>query len=838
MATRAQEAAEAYRRGLMGPNSRAEYEEAVRRGIVKDAYAKGRTEARGGRLPVVGSVLTASENMGLPVDEVQAGLAAGITTLTGGGRKGRNLFERLGDNYTLARNYQAGVLKGFEENNPNAANLNKGGGFALQAFPMAATGGASAAPAAFSRATNLFQKGAAALQTGGRNAAVGGAYASGNAAFSRGTGAERLKAANDAVLPGAAAGVIAPILIGAPGAVARGPVGRSVTRATNRVAEKFGAGFLNPETEALKRVGETLRADKFTAAEIQGALQEWNRVGGPSPAFMDLISRGGRGQQTMALFRGSAMTGGGRTQAATYGNQTAVDLQDNAIARTRQLTPEQRPAADVAAGLREGRAKSANVDYAEPYKTPVVVGDTLKDALSGEPGRAALRRARSAAVARRNTEQVAEIDALLAADAPVGGVVKLPPAIAPDAPWPAEDPRGRSLLTFLRQQGGLRDTGGELKAMDLSRSRGRFQKDWLVNPKGIELDDAAQRAWEAGYFPNAKTPGGAAYTDNYRPVSPEDLLEAIRREAAGRPPPASWLQEEDLAASTRWMDDAPDMPEFGDDWWRSLEGDGAKRVSAGTLDRVRIAMAGRGAKMNQSPDTRDIASGLFQRSSDIDAALASVPEIAPARAAYKSASNKIEGVEKVGPGVLTSSPNLFAADVARLGPDAQTFVGVSSARALEDAIGRPAEGATGVLNRIGTGTNTGRNLETAYGSKAASGYRQSVNQMRDQLNNARFINPNTNSQSAGRLFDSALVDLPEMPKSMLGVLNAVWRAVQRGSTLTGAEREALVKIATSKIQGPEAVAARKALAALPEPMPGPKVGNLFAVRQGDQENRR
>lgn len=849
MATRAQEAAEAYRRGLMGPNSRAEYEEAVRRGIVKDAYAEGRAGAKRGFMGAAGAAL-ATVGAAIPgVDEAQALLISrartGADLLSGRVKldpKDPNAsLKRANDEaWRRARQEQAGARDQYLADRPVAANLFTGLGFAAQAAPMFVSGGATVAPQVSTKAANLFQRGKDAATWVGRQGTTGAAYAAANAAAGSGNASERTKAANEAVIPGFAAGVAAPLIIGAPGAVARGPAGRTVVRTANRAASYLnsGKGFLDPNVEAFRRVGEKLKADKFTADEIQQAFEEWTRVGGPSPAFMDLISRGGRGQQTMALFRGAALTGGGRTQAATYGKQTAVDLQDNAIARTRQLTPEQRPAADVAAGLRAERANAANVDYAAPYRTPVVVGDTINDALSGEPGRAALRRARSAAVARRNTEQVAEIDALLAADPPAGGVVKLPPTIAPEAPLPVEDPRGRSLLTFLRQQGGLKDMGGDLKAMGLSRDRGRFQKDNIVNPNGIDLDDAAQRAWEAGYFPNAKAPRGADYADNYNPVSRDDLLEAIRREAAGQPPPASWLQEEDLAASTRWMDDAPDFPEFGDDWWRSLEGDGAKRVSAGTLDRVRIAMAGRGAKMNQSPDTRDIASGLFQRASDIDAALASVPEIAPARAAYKSASNKIEGVEKVGPGVLTSSPNLFAADVARLGPEAQPFVGASAARTLEDAIGRPTEGASGVLNRIGSGTNTGRNLEAAYGSKAAGDYRQAVNQIVDQLNNARFINPNNNSQSAGRLFDANLVDVPTPPKGWLNVVLSMVNAVNRGAAITAAEREALVVIATTKVQGQEAALARRALESLPPPRAGDRSSNLFAIPATSQENSR
>jgi hypothetical protein len=90
-------------------------------------------------------------------------------------------------------------------------------------------------------------------------------------------------------------------------------------------------------------------------------------------------------------------------------------------------------------------------------------------------------------------------------------------------------------MTWLRRNGGLRDDGGELSAMDLARSGGRFQQGNLVNPRGMSLDDAAQRAYQAGLFPDVPRPGGAGVADNYNPVTPDMLLEAIRREhMAGR----------------------------------------------------------------------------------------------------------------------------------------------------------------------------------------------------------------------------------------------------------------------------------------------------------------
>ena len=77
---------------------------------------------------------------------------------------------------------------------------------------------------------------------------------------------------------------------------------------------------------------------------------------------------------------------------------------------------------------------------------------------------------------------------------------------------------GPSLSTFLRSKGGLQDSGGELKARDVS---GGLK---AAKGKGLNLDDAALAAWEAGYFPDA---------GETRP-SIDDLLAALDNELAGQ----------------------------------------------------------------------------------------------------------------------------------------------------------------------------------------------------------------------------------------------------------------------------------------------------------------
>lgn len=100
-------------------------------------------------------------------------------------------------------------------------------------------------------------------------------------------------------------------------------------------------------------------------------------------------------------------------------------------------------------------------------------------------------------------------------------------------------PKRQSLIAFIKEKGGLKDTGGELKAMDA----GKQYIGLINNTSGNGLDDMAQSAWDAGYFEGTERP------------DINQLLEAIRDELFGNKHYSSkdgWDQaltkEEDLTA--------------------------------------------------------------------------------------------------------------------------------------------------------------------------------------------------------------------------------------------------------------------------------------------------
>ena len=112
------------------------------------------------------------------------------------------------------------------------------------------------------------------------------------------------------------------------------------------------------------------------------------------------------------------------------------------------------------------------------------------------------------------------------------GIAPAPAVIKPErAPM--------SLCEFLSRAGGLRDTGGDLKAMGahLWHRRASFRRK-LVTDTGLALDYAADLACERGYVSGYASPSlgmGADRDDELHRLGVGALLEAIEREIAGTP---------------------------------------------------------------------------------------------------------------------------------------------------------------------------------------------------------------------------------------------------------------------------------------------------------------
>jgi endonuclease YncB( thermonuclease family) len=163
------------------------------------------------------------------------------------------------------------------------------------------------------------------------------------------------------------------------------------------------------------------------------------------------------------------------------------------------------------------------------------------------------------------------------------------------------------LVGWLRLNGGLKDQGGELAHMGLT-NKGRAGMDFvgqetrfgpLVNSEsGMNLDDAAQRAWDAGYFPDhAERPDVNAFLNAVRGTQegwkrhylPDDFAEIDRFNAAR-------AERQDLARQRSevgqvWRDKSmpadepqPFAPPEAYEEWPSGGPDFAGNINLGKLD--------------------------------------------------------------------------------------------------------------------------------------------------------------------------------------------------------------------------------------------------------------
>lgn len=317
-------------------------------------------------------------------------------------------------------------------------------------------------------------------------------------------------------------------------------------------------------------------ADRFRAAGVEPTLTDV--VGEKGRRFIRAV--GVKHEDT-----GEALTG--RAREVSAGAKPAI------MDRTRQVGPETGKSADeVAAGIKKARNEAASTDYAEPYKTRIPLTDETLTALNDEPGRAAMRRARLAAVARQDQEQIAELDTLL-----------------------------------------------------------------KMNP-----------------------------------------------------PPTD--------------------------------------VSAGTLDRIRIAMRGRAKKLSQSPDTADIGAGLTPRVGMIDDTLNQVPELAPARADYKAKSQALGVLGKERKDVYSTDPADYASWLDSLPEEAREANKVAIRQEILDTLGGQRASTFGSVDELATSPYVRDNLAMALGPDEARSYLANLQARLDQVRNASFVSPNAGSRTA------------------------------------------------------------------------------------------
>lgn len=223
-----------------------------------------------------------------------------------------------------------------------------------------------------------------------------------------------------------------------------------------------------------------------------------------------------------------------------------------------------------------------------------------------------------------------------------------------------------------------------------------------------------------------------------------------------------------------------------------------ENLSAGSLDRVRIAMRERGRALAQSGQNVR-AGGHFDRVRDIDTALDQTPGLTEARGAFRQMQSQRDAIP-LGEGVLNMPSAQYSDEIARLAsvggpPNVGSGLQVGARQGMLDAIERPAAGQTGVLNRLSSATGVERNLQATFGEGRTARFREAIRNEVQRLRNANFVSPETGSQTHLRHLDEGLIGVPTSVRDFIGKIADKFL---RGVSLTPAERAEIVRLGTSE----------------------------------------
>lgn len=373
---------------------------------------------------------------------------------------------------------------------------------------------------------------------------------------------------------GAAGGVVGEKVI-APG-VERLTATRGFQGALNSLAG--AANRVLPETRQIApqsidtlspELMETARALRGTNAI--GNLREARSLGLPYSladadpqlrALAGSVSRQSQGARGLAeeTFDPRGLDQAARARSAV--NENFAPILEDPSQRARELT--------------QAGSMASDPFYQQTYRTPAPDSEELRAMLDTQAGRAALKDART--IAENEGRNPDELGFVL----DEGGNVTLPGMDGRFSSVAVGDPtagltsrtltglngpvnlRGPiDMVTWLRAQGGLRESGGELRGMGLT-NQGRSGVDFvgqearlgpLVNDEGMNFDDAALAAWEAGYFPELSSRPSVnefldalrgTYEGRQRRFLPEDMPEVERYGQA--------VQQRDAAREARFAE--------------------------------------------------------------------------------------------------------------------------------------------------------------------------------------------------------------------------------------------------------------------------------------------
>lgn len=356
------------------------------------------------------------------------------------------------------------------------------------------------------------------------------------------------------------------------------------------------------------------------------------------------------------------------------------------------------------------------------------------------------------------------------------------------------DVGGNTSERLIRTAAGPAGPAADIAVTNAVSRQANLKPEIMAVTRGLSPEPGTASQYVDALTSRRSNLASAEYAPAYQarvPVS-EEVITALADE-----PGRAALRRARLAAVAR--QDSQQVQEID----ALLSGSPPGEISAGTLDRVRIAMQGRGAAMQQRPDTRDIAGGLFGRASQLDTALEAVPELAPARANYRNLSGAIDAVDEASQ-VFSTAPEDFAAIVSRMTPEQRNAMIVGVRQEIMDTLGGQRNAGTGSLQTISESPYARQNLEALLGPDEASRYIEGIRARVQQSQRAQRISPNTNSQTFGRSMDEDTFSAANMIgagvdaiQGARGNVVAIGRTIDRiraRATMSPEERQAIAQL--------------------------------------------
>lgn len=299
--------------------------------------------------------------------------------------------------------------------------------------------------------------------------------------------------------------------------------------------------------------------------------------------------------------------------------------------------------------------------------------------------------------------------------------------------------RGRRVI---RAVGVRSEAGGEALATRAVEAKATAKPAVMSRARGMgprvgeTADEVAQ---------SIRTVRDDAANVNYREPyqAPVSVTSETLRALSGAPGKAA-LQAARKAAVAR-MDDAQ-VAEL-DALIGAAGGAPPTQVSAGTMDRIRIAMreiADRSSANQQGA----YASGVRSRMDIVDETLDKVPDIQPARADYRAKSEALGVLGRERRDAFSTDPSDYRRWVEGLSPEAADANQVAIRQEILDTLGSQRANTFGFLDELATSPYVRENLRAAFGPEEAGALIAQVRARLEQARNADFVSPNSGSRTA------------------------------------------------------------------------------------------